>query len=120
MPMYTFASDAGIAAVKARQASEDEPFTMTIATWSDTGRKEFMTIIRHADSAGRILILDSIVGGGDERSHERHERVSFAMGPEAFSAMVDALNRAHDTEADPSIAANLLSSIAESLDIEWV
>lgn len=118
--MYTFASRAGIAAVKRAQAESGAPFTMSLATWGDTGRKEFVTIIRHADDAGRTLILDSIDGGGDDKSHERHERVSFTMGPEAFAAMVDALNRAHDTEANPNVAGNLLGSIAESYGIEWV
>lgn len=118
--MYTFASEAGIAAVKAAQTESGVPFRMSLATWSDNGRKEFVTIIRHADTAGRTLILDSIDGGGDEHSHEEFERVSFTMAPEAFAAMVDALNRAHDTEANPAVAADLLGSIADSLNVEWV
>lgn len=118
--MYTFASPAGIAAVKAAMAESGEPFTMSLATWSDTGRKEFRTIVRHADDAGRTLILDSIDGGGDERSCDRHERVSFTMGPEAFAALVDALGRAHDTEADPGLAADLLGSVAASCGVEWI
>lgn len=120
--MYTFASAEGIDALKERESAHDDPWTMTIATWSDEGRKEFETLIRFATDDERTAILESILGGGDETSHEHHERVSFVMGEEAFNAMVDALVRAHDTGDEPTsyVAGNMLSSITETVGVDWV
>lgn len=117
--MYTFGSPEGIAALKGAQAASGEEYRMDLRTWSETGKAEFRALLAAGTNAeGRRKIVESIVGGGDERAHIRHDRVMFMFDADTFGRVVDGLAGLHDNGSD--VAGDLLGSIAESLRVEWV
>lgn len=120
MGNYTFGSPEGVAAVKEANAATGEDFRMTLAVWSEDGKREFRTLYAAGTNAeGRRKILDSIDGGGDATSYrDPTGRVGFTFDAETFGIVVDGLAGLHDNGS--GVALDLLSSIAESLDVEWI
>lgn len=146
MKSYTFASDDAIAAVLAAfDASGDDTYDMTAMAWSDDMTALVFSLAEHAsnhpntpdariarelltgigdmvdvespDDCGVIL---SALEHSDRRYHGAWEREEFAVVVHALRGHWDNAPEGDDDGSTHDNAGSMLSSIAETLGIEFV